>query len=95
MKFQLACTYFFYSSTNSAVDFAQANQVPQAPALTLPVVKPVLDEPAQGVTPINVDNLSAARGLVSVDEELSAFITFSEVKAMQEREAKGLSASFC
>lgn len=46
---------------------------------TAPTVKPVLDEPAQGVTPVNGDNLSVTRQLSNVIEETYTFMTWAEV----------------
>lgn len=48
-----------------------ANQTTQVPVPTpaTPVIEPILDEPVQGTTPVNANNLSAARWPASLSEE--------------------------
>lgn len=65
------------------------NQANQAPVSTPapPVVKPLLDETAQDITPANVDNLWTARRAASLSEEPSVLLTKAEKAVFgQERE---------
>lgn len=66
-----------------ANDQANPNSIPtQNP----PTVEPLLDEPTQGVTSINVDNLSIAWRPASLAKKLTAFMTRREVEAIFLRE---------
>lgn len=67
-----------------------------APASAPPTVEPVLNEPAQGVMPVNADNLLTARRSASVTEDPSTFMTRVEVQAMlQRKKVKTSVASIC
>lgn len=50
--------------------------------------EPVTNEPKQWVTHANIDNLFVARRLASVVDELTVFMTHSEVEAMLRRKGK-------
>lgn len=60
------------------------------------VVEPVLDEPVQGFTPINFDNLLTARWLASLFDEPIVFITKIKIELMPKQEMEwAFTASIC
>lgn len=51
-----------------------------------PTVKPILDEPVQGIAPTNIDNLSIARRSTTLYDEPTIFMIMADVEAIFKRE---------
>lgn len=73
---------------HEALELLAGNQTNQTPVSTSapPVVEPVIDEPAQGVTPTNADNLSAARRLAGNSKAQAWYLIKAEIKAICKKE---------
>lgn len=62
--------------------------------LTPSVIEPVTDEPMEGVTPVNVDNLSTTRQPAGMAEEPTIFMSCFVLDTMLQKEKERASVSF-